>query len=202
MAHLAGLLVVAFAACSRPVNQDRDPVGQGETSRATEFAAVTPGPLPARSSLPVAPPDAEVVAHRVSVRETPPGPRALEERYALASSGPEARQEIIQALGEISSPEAVDVLSRLFQREKREELKMAILEAIGGLDDDKVLEPKLSFFARAISPPYPRLGREVAITTLGDIEDPRVIVLLRNLGSDNDPQIRTLAAEMLRDLEK
>jgi hypothetical protein len=204
MAHLAAVLVLALAACSPPANQGLAPAGQGEAPPATEskFAAVTPGPLPARSSQPVAPDIPEPAGRPVAVAETSPGPRALEQRYALLSSGPETRQEIIKELGEISSSEAVDVLSRLFQREKREELKLEILGAIGGLDDDKFLEPKLSFFARAISPPYPRLVRQVAINTLGEIDDPRVMVLLRTLRSDGDPQIRTFAAEVLRELGK
>jgi HEAT repeat protein len=126
----------------------------------------------------------------------------LEQRYALPSSRPETRSEIIRALGALGTHEGIRALSRIFARERREELRLEIIGAIADMDDDKVLEPKLSFFATALSPKLSRLIREVAISSLSEMEDSRVIPLLRNLRFDGDSEIQTLVAETLRDLEQ
>lgn len=127
---------------------------------------------------------------------------ALEQRYALPSSRPETRTEIIRELGALGTDKAIRVLSRIFARERREELRLEILGAIADMDDDKVLEPKLFFFANALSPKLSRLIRQVAISSLSEMEDSRVIPLLRNLRFDADSEIQLLVAETLRDLER
>ena len=181
-------------ACSRPADHAQ-PVPPRDTPLGTEMHfAATP------------PPVASVIAHwappAVAATEMTSDPRVLEQRYLLRSSVPEVRQEIIRALGEIKSRESVEVLSRLFQRERREELKLDILGTIGDLDDDKMLEPKLAFLFRAVTSTHARLVREVAISTLADIDDRRVIALLQSLQSDGDLEIRSFAAEVLRDVAR
>ncbi len=193
------LVLLSIFGCPRAAKK-APPVAPQEASLSPAAQPpATPEPLPASIPTPVS----VIVSRPASPPlDNAPDPRGLEQRYALASSTPELRQEIIQQLGEIGSAQAVIVLSRLFQREKREELQMAILGTIGGMENDNVLEDKLAFLARAVTPVHSRLLREVAINTLGDIDDPRVIALLRSLRSDDDAQIRTFATELLRDLEK
>jgi len=190
-ARFASVLAMFTIPARSPANHAQ-PVPPRETSLGTEMhVAATP------------PPVASITAHwtppTVQATEMTSDPRLLEQQYLLRSSLPEVRQEIIRALGEIKSRESVEVLSRLFQRERREELKIDILGTIGDLDDDKMLEPKLAFLFRAVTPMHARLVREVAISTLADIDDRRVIALLESLQSDGDLEIRNFAAEILRD---
>jgi hypothetical protein len=62
------------------------------------------------------------------------------------------RGEIIRELGTLGTPEAIAALSRIFSREKREELRLEIIRVVGESDDDKVRERKFSFFAATLSP--------------------------------------------------
>jgi hypothetical protein len=186
------LILLSIFGCSRPANR----------AEAVIPPPATPAPLPA-----FRPPAVSTIVSQPASDHSPPldrapDPRGLEQRYALASSTPEAREEIIQQLGEIGNAQAVVVLSRLFQREKRAELQIAILGTIGGMENDNIFEEKLAFLSRAIMPMHSRLLREVAINTLADVDDPRAIPLLQTLRFDGDAQIRTLAGELLRDLAK
>jgi HEAT repeat protein len=69
------------------------------------------------------------------------------------------------------------------------------------MDDDKVLELKLSFLTTALSAKFSRLVREIAINNLSEIDDSRVLPLLRDLRFDADSEISAFAVETLRDLE-
>lgn len=127
-------------------------------------------------------------------------PRALEKLYAQTGSTLEMREQIISQLGEIPSRESMDVLGRLFRREMRQELRLAILGTAVGMEDEKLLDAKLQLLSAAVAPSVPGIVRQVALSSLTEIEDSRVAPLIRGLLRDKDPEIRSVAAEALREL--
>ncbi len=198
----SGLRMIWIAAvlcgCSKTETKTIPPLAESQVTPAIASSATAAAGLIATS-----PPQ---------IREAPPSqatsrrpaasisPRVLEQKYLLADSNVETRMELIQEFGGIETRESVEALARLFGRERREELRLEMMGAISNMEGVAILELKLSFFAAAAGSTQPRLLRDVAITLLAEMDDSRVPDLLRDLRSDPDADIRSMAAEALREI--
>jgi HEAT repeat protein len=139
-------------------------------------------------------PDAEVA-------EAEPAPRglvSLEQEYVRPNASVAQRSAIIQEIATMDTAQAIDVLTRMFHRERREELRLEIVSAIGAMPNEQLVPSKLAFFSRATGPATPRLIRQIAIVALGELEDIRAETLLHRLQSDSDPEIRATVTQALR----
>ena len=132
----------------------------------------------------------------------PENPRVLQQRYFAATTAPDERSEIIRALGAVGTTEAAEVLRFIFGAEKRLELRMEVLEVAGDLDPERNREGKLAILTLAVAPVQPQLLRLNALQVLGEMDDRRVLPLLRQLTSDRDAMIRNDAAEIVESLEQ
>lgn len=157
-------------------------------------------PPPRRVSTPAVPaalPDA--TAASVPAVRRGEGPYELEARYFSKDVTTEERGEIIHALGSIATPAAGEVLRRIFQLEKRQELKLDAFEAAFDLPDATCREQKFAVLQYGVSAAMPSPLRMGAVLALGQFDDPRVTPALRALAKDRDPEVREQALELLRE---
>jgi HEAT repeat protein len=145
-----------------------------------------------------------------SVNEEPngqSGPQAGEPPSQTAGSlqqkffnteNPNERREIVFALGELNSVEALTVLGTLFQNERDEKLKVDILATIEQMEVPDA--HKVSIMIAAARPEQPQEVREEAIDALADLQDPAVLPMLQMLTSDPNAEIRQTAKDALDDI--
>ena len=124
---------------------------------------------------------------------------ALEQEYGSQRATIERRGEIIGELAQLDTAPGMEALRRLFDRERREELRLGIVSAIGAMENEQLLTAKLDFFSRATEPKTPRLIREVSAIALSELDDPGAEALLRRLQSDPDAELRATVRQLLRD---
>ena len=122
----------------------------------------------------------------------------LNARFHSRSATPEDRDEIIQTLGRLDPPQALPALRRIFEEEKRLELRMRVLEVAGDLPADGA-PGRWELFARATEASQPVVMRLSAMQTLADFDDPRVVPLLQQLTRDANASIRENAARILKE---
>jgi hypothetical protein len=128
----------------------------------------------------------------------PEQPAALEALYGAASTGVERREAIIRQLGRMDTGESGAALARIFGREKRLELRMAVLEVVADFTSDATQALRFEIFARAVGPAQPVIVRLNALQTLAGFDDPRARDLLGALADDPDTEIRSMAREVLQ----
>jgi PBS lyase HEAT-like repeat len=95
--------------------------------------------------------------------------QALQQKY-FTTQDPNERSEIVYALGELNSTEAIAVLGLLFQNERDEKVKLDILATVQQM---KVMNASaMSIVAAAARPEQPQQVREAAIDALAYLEEP------------------------------
>ena len=94
---------------------------------------------------------------------------------------------------------ALTTLNRLYPLERREDVKLEMLAAVGDFDHEANRDNQLALCLKALTPEQPSRVRYVAVQVLSDLNDPRGRALLISLKSDNDRQIRAAAVQALED---
>ncbi len=89
-------------------------------------------------------------------------------------------------------------LTRIFGREKRLDAKMQVLEAVADNREESCREGKLAVLRAGVADTQSRRVRLAALQALLDVVDPRLPQILQPLAKDQDPLIRSQAAEALR----
>jgi len=84
----------------------------------------------------------------------------------------------------LPSEEIADALGRMFEQERSTELKVTILEELGGLQGPAAFDKILL----GLNVTQPSEAREAAVSALGDLRDPRALSVLRELLQDRDVQ--------------
>lgn len=180
-------------ACSKPAqfsNPDQDlPKATPETENEPTLAT----PTPVTSDQPINQPTPEGVESPAETVGT------LQQKF-FNTQDVNARSEIIYALGELNSVEAMGVLGSLFQNERDEKLKLDILITVQQME--VATAPKISILAAAVRPEQPQTVREEAIDALADLDEPGALPMLQILATDPDPAIREAAKEALEDAEE
>ncbi len=177
----------------------------GCTKRAEESAPLPPPAATPLARTPDAPPEAApaIVAPPPQPpvqREAPRLPdnvADLNARFHARAATPEERDEIIKTLGRLDPPQALPALRRIFEEEKRLELRMRVLEVAGDLPADGA-PGRWELFARATEASQPVVMRLSAMQTVADFDDPRVVPLLQQLKRDANASIRENAARILK----
>jgi HEAT repeat protein len=126
----------------------------------------------------------------------------LEERYLAPSTPPAERAEVIRALGRFQTAAAAGVLARIFDREKRFDAKMEVLEVVADNRDEACREGKLTVLCAGLADLQPRRVRLASLQALLDVVDPRLPAILAQLSNDQDPLIRSQATEALKDARR
>ncbi len=122
----------------------------------------------------------------------------LENHYYLSSTPPAERVEVIRALGQFQTVASMGALTRIFGREKRLDAKMQVLEAVADNREESCREGKLAVLRAGVADTQSRRVRLAALQALLDVVDPRLPQILQPLAKDQDPLIRSQAAEALR----
>jgi hypothetical protein len=194
--RLMFLLFLILAGCTKTAEEPATPAG-----RAAEAAAATPLPWvadPPPESAPAivaTPPQLPVQSEAPSL---PDNAADLNVRFHARSATPEERDEIIKTLGRLDPPQALPALRRIFEEEKRLELRMRVLEVAGDLPADAA-PGRWELFARATEARQPVVIRLGAMQTLTDFDDPRVVPLLQQLTRDSNASIRENATRILQE---
>jgi hypothetical protein len=123
----------------------------------------------------------------------------LERRFVAATNNPKERIAIVQELADVPPVAALTTLNRLYPMERREDVKMEMLSALGDLDHETNRDNQLALCLKALAPDQPSRVRYVAVHVLSDLNDPRGHALLLSLKSDRDRQIRAAAVQALED---
>jgi HEAT repeat protein len=114
----------------------------------------------------------------------------------LSTSDVNERKNIVHALGQLDSAEAIDIIYRLFQVERTEEAKLDMLETVEDMEVEDVR--KIPIMAAAVQTDQPQEVRETGIDVLADFDQPYATQLLQNLMNDPNPEIRQAATEALQ----
>ena len=172
----------------------------------TKTPPIKTAPPPAAPPAPPAIVENPPAAGPAPVVEAAPEPpldsASLERRFVSAPDDPEARIEVIRELAGAPPAAALALLNRLYPIERREDVKMEMLAALGDLDREKDRDNQLALCLKALAPGQPARLRCAAVHTLADVPDPRVRAMLVPLLSDSDRAVRAAAAQNLRDLRE
>lgn len=113
---------------------------------------------------------------------------------ATADSDPRVRAKAIDALGEIGSPKATQVLSQYLVLSQTDRAsKQRVLVALGRIGDPAAVDPLIAYLQKTDDPEL-RCG---ALYALGEIGDPRALEPVQSLTSSTDPNVKRLASEAL-----
>lgn len=132
--------------------------------------------------------------------ETEVDPNAIERRLLAAPNDPAARIAAIRELANATPAASLALLNRLFPTEHREDVKSEMLAVLADLDHTRDRDPQLALCTKALAPSQPQRVRYIAILTIADLHDARARAFLLPLQNDPDREIRTAAAQALRDL--
>jgi hypothetical protein len=127
------------------------------------------------------------------VPDTKPLP-VLEKNY-LATTNRDDRLDIMMDISDWPGPESVRVLTRLFQAETDNDLKVDLLDSLLGIEGH--VEAKLAMLTLGTQKGLPTEVRQAAIDGLIDLDDQRVIPILNGLLNDPDEEIREGAKDAL-----
>src|SRR4030095_8172277 len=193
-----GLCVLLWAGCSKVPSVD-----SAQSNPAT----------PPQPSVPAVGPEDKSTSFNESEREpevsvaTPPNVAGktvdagdLERRFVAATNNPKERIAIVQELADVPAAPGLTTLNRLYPLERREDVKVEMLTALGDLDHETNRDNQLALCLKALAPDQPSRVRYVAVQVLSDLDDPRGRAMLITLKSDADKMVRAAAVEALRDL--
>ena len=119
---------------------------------------------------------------------------SLEKSYVAAGSFDD-RFDVALAIGKAGGSEAVKTLERLFRAEKDSGLRTELINALIGISECK--EERLSLLRLGIAADQAAETREAAIDGLIDLEDARALPLLKEMSTDPNEQVRTVAKHAL-----
>jgi HEAT repeat protein len=123
-------------------------------------------------------------------------PSQLGERLR-AEEDPSARGEIISALWEIATPEAVETLRRHFFIEREPDVKTDIVAGLAENQRPDTRELRFGILSAALASAQPEEVRLAAIGLATEFDDIRAVALLQNLAQDPSEEIREAAKEAL-----
>jgi hypothetical protein len=118
----------------------------------------------------------------------------LERDYA-STTNRDTRLDIMMDVAEAANADSIKVLTRLFELEKDNDLKVDLLDSLLGIDGFK--DEKLIMLTLGVRQGLPNDVRQSAIDGLIDLEDNRSISLLNGLLNDPDPEIRQSAQDAI-----
>ena len=127
---------------------------------------------------------------------------ALERRFLAAQNDPAERIAVVQELADVPPATALSFMNRLYPIERREDVKMEMLSALGDLDHEKDRDAQLALCMKALAAGQPSRVRYVAVQVVAELGDPRGIAMLTPLTKDNDRDVRAAAVQVLRDLRE
>jgi HEAT repeat protein len=186
---LAGTACSTLSNCEKPAATNNEPVEQPTSAPTWESMS----PATATSSSAVEANSKESLAtDEESSAETA---ISLQQKF-LSTSDALERKNIIHALGDLDTDDAMDIICRLFQVEREEEVKVDMLETIEQMEVES--GRKIPIMAAAIQPDQPQEVRETGIDVLADFDEPGATQLLQNLLNDPNPDIREAAKEALQ----
>lgn len=162
-------------------------------------AAPTPEPVTEQT------PPVEAMREEPVEAEPAPAPtdaNSLERRFFAAQRDPAERIAVVRELADVPPATALAFLNRLYAIERREDVKMEMLSALGDLDHEQNRDNQLALCTKALAPGQPPRVRYVAVQMLGDLGDPRGRAILISLTKDGDREVRAAAVQMLRDLRE
>ena len=185
----------------------------GRSAVASPFKATKPvppaNPAPVATSIPTSAPAMASIPHatpgssnapalvRAPVTnadvEVKPLP-VLEKEYA-ATTNRDERLDLMMDIAEVSSPESVKALTRLFEVETDPDLKVDLLDSLLGIEGFN--DEKLIMLTMGARQGLPSDVRQSAIDGLIDLDDQRVIPILNGLLNDPDAEIREAAKDAL-----
>ena len=116
----------------------------------------------------------------------------LEKKYQAAQSFDD-RFDVVLAIGKVGNAEAVQMLEQLFRTEKNSEVRTELINAlidIGGCKDEK-----LALLRQGIAADQAADTREAALDGLVDLVDARALALLKELTTDPNEQVRSVAQQ-------
>ena len=118
----------------------------------------------------------------------------LEKEYA-ATTNRDERLDLMMDIAEVSSPDSVKALTRLFEIETDPDLKVDLLDSLLGIEGFN--DEKLIMLTMGARQGLPSDVRQSAIDGLIDLDDQRVIPVLNGLLNDPDAEIREAAKDAL-----
>ena len=184
---------VLSAACSKAPSGESAPAIVAAPAPVSAIAE----PLPAKpaSGEPIAPEPAPASEQLVDAG-------ALERRFLAAQNDPAERIAVVQELADVPPATALSFMNRLYPIERREDVKMEMLSALGDLDHEKDRDAQLALCMKAHAPGQPSRVRYVAVQVVAGLGDPRGIAMLTPLTRDSDRDVRAAAVQVLRDLRE
>src|SRR5687767_529372 len=149
---------VLVAGCSKPSAPLPSETTQSRDSSRDALPALKkadPAPLPIRpaagvaNTLPERTTASEISAFSKAAADrgenavAPPAVVELERHYLRPDVTVEMRTEIIREIARAETAQAIGVLTRIFQRERREELRLEIVSAIAAMENEQLAAAKL-----------------------------------------------------------
>jgi hypothetical protein len=192
------ITIMLTVGCSKPAGQTAS-----DAPPPAPASLVADAPDPPKPVEPSHDPDdgtqpASVVTARAASPSLPETESGLEIHYFLPSTPPAERVEVIHALGQFQTVSSVGALARIFAREKRLDAKMQVIEVVADNREESCREGKLSVLRAGVADTQSRRIRLAALQALLEVADPRLPQILQPLARDQDPLIRSQAAEALR----
>ncbi len=127
----------------------------------------------------------------------PSQPRALEMLYGQPSTALELRHTIIVRLGALQTREGAESLGRLFDRERRMDEKMQILQVMADLLSEECRTSRDRIVERALAPTQAVDVRMAAMQMLVNSGAPGIDERLQKLTRDAQAAIRDNARRLL-----
>jgi hypothetical protein len=185
----AGLML---AGCGNRKPQASD--ANTESKAAPAPSEIAPNTEPVRTPVPSRAPTTP--KPRVAVVDAPSDPAEIAKEYR-ATTDVERRGEFIDALWNLDSPAAVEVLRQLFLTERDVEVKVDIVAGLSDSKKPETREGRFGLVVSAMAQGQPKDVRELAAQMLVDFDDPRAVGLLQQFTQDADPDMREAAKEAL-----
>ncbi len=129
----------------------------------------------------------------------PETPSELEALYWTARTPLATRRAIIERLGRAQNLTSANALSRIFDRDRRLEMQMQVLQTLGDFAAADCQSVKFAVFSRAAGPTHPKTMRLGAMQSLSDQGDPRARPLLQGMANDPDGAIRKNARRLVEE---
>ena len=187
------ICAVLPVACSKVPSGEQTPV---------VVAAPTPEPAPLQLPPPEPVSEEPIGPATAPPPQQPADSNALERRFLSAQNDPAERIAVIQDLADVPPAAALAFLNRLYPVERREDVKMEMLSALGDLDHEQNRNEQLALCMKALAAGQPARVRYVAVQLLGELRDPRGHAMLKTLTTDSDREVRAAAVQMVRDLRE
>src|SRR4051794_11040030 len=152
-------ILFLFSSCSKTESEQTSAAEATPSPRVVAATPVATSPYAGRAT---ATPVARVAEARVPARsaaDLPEDVGSLERRYFSGKSTVGDREAVIQMLGRLEVTQSLPTLGRIFERERRMELKMKVLEVTADQTGENAKEGRWAIFSRASSASQPVIVR-------------------------------------------